>query len=112
MGEVLKLPESKSKKSLQKTMGNKSLPQTIADPNLRAALMTLHENDENLARAAKLNLMEVFKRLETLEAVVFAQSVLIADLRGKPLTPQQREKISRVLQQQGKLGLELEIPGD
>jgi hypothetical protein len=112
MGEVLKLPESRSKKALQKNMGNKSLPQAIADPNLRAALMTLHENDENLARAAKLNLMEVFKRLETLEAVVFAQSVLIADLRGKPLTPQQREKISRVLQQQGKLGLELEIPGD
>jgi hypothetical protein len=108
MGEVLKLPESKSKKSLQKAMGNKSLPQTIADPNLRAALMTLHENDENLARAAKLNLMEVFKRLETLEAVIFAQSVLIADLRGKPLTPKQREKISRVLKRQGKRGVNLE----
>jgi hypothetical protein len=70
--------------------------------------MTLHENDENLARAAKLNLMEVFKRLETLEAVVFAQSVLIADLRGKPLTPKQREKISRVLKRQGKRGVNLE----
>ena len=112
MGEVLKLPESKRKKSLQKAMRHKSLPQVIADPFLRAALTALQENDENLARAAKLSLMEVFKRLETLEAVVFAQGVLIADLRGKPLTPQQREKISRVLNQQGKQGADPKLPGD
>jgi hypothetical protein len=99
MGEVLKLP--KRKKPTKKAVGNKGFPEAIADPNLRAALMTLYENDEHLARAAKLNLMEVFKRLETLEAIVFAQSVLIADLRDKPLTQKQRAKISQVLKRKG-----------
>jgi hypothetical protein len=100
MGEVLQLP--KGKKTVKKAVRSKDFPEGIADPILRTAFVTLHENDQRLARAAKLNLMEVLKRLETLEALVFAQSVLIADLRGKPLTPKQRAKISQVLKQQGK----------
>lgn len=100
MGEVLKLP--KSKKTEKKAVRSKDFPVAVADPILRAAFITLYENDQRLARVAKLNLMEVFKRLETLEALVFAQSVLIADLRGKPLTARQRAKISQVLKQQGK----------
>ena len=100
MGEVLKLP--KGKKTAKKAGRNKDFPDGIADPVLRAAFLTLYENDRSLARAAKLNLMEIFKRLENLEAIVFAQSVLIADLRGNPLTPKQRAKISQVLHQQRK----------
>ncbi len=100
MGEVLKL--AKSKKTVKKAVRSKDFPEGIADPILRAAFATLYENDHRLARAAELNLSEVLKRLDTLEAIVFAQSVLIADLRGKPLTPKQRAKISEVLQRHGK----------
>jgi hypothetical protein len=100
MGAVLKL--AKAKKTAQKAAGSKDLLEAIVDPILRAALVTLSENDQRLARAAQQNLTGVLKRLETLEAIVFAQSVLIADLRGKPLTPQQRTKISQVLKRQGK----------
>ncbi len=106
MGEVLNLP--KRKKPIHKAGRNKGFPDAISDPHLRAALMTLYENDEHLARAAKLNLMEVFNRLETLEAIVFAQSVLIADLRGRPLNQKQRAKISQVLKRQGKRSVSLE----
>jgi hypothetical protein len=106
MEEVLKLP--KDKKTVKKASGSKGFPESISDPDLRAAFLTLYDNDQRLARVARLNLVEVGKRLETLEAIVFAQSVLIADLRGKPLTPQQREKISRVLKRQGKQGVNLE----
>ena len=98
MGEVLKLP--KGKKTTKKAGSNKDF-EGIADPILRAAFMTLYENDRRLAKAAKLNLMEVWTRLENLEAIVFAQSVLIADLRGKPLTAKQRAKISKILNQPG-----------
>jgi hypothetical protein len=100
MGEVLKLP--KGKKTAEKAAGSKDFPEVVADRILRAAFMMLYENDRRLARAAKLNLMEICKRLEKLEAIVFAQSVLIGDLRGKPLTLKQRAKISQVLKRQGK----------
>jgi hypothetical protein len=100
MGEVLKLP--KGKKPVKKAVRSTDFPEGISDPILRAAFVTLYDNDQRLARAAKLNLMEIVKRLETLEALVFAQSVLIADLRGKPLTPRRRAQISQVLNQQGK----------
>ena len=106
MGEVLELP--KGKKTVKKAMRSKDFPEAIADPILRAAFVTLYDNDQRLARAAKLNLMEMSKRLETLEAIVFAQSILIADLRGKPLTPKQRAKISQVLKRKGKRGVNLE----
>jgi hypothetical protein len=99
MGEVLELP--KGKKPGKKTTGNRGFPGAVADPRVRAALLTLYENDQHLARAAKIHVREVLKRLDTLEAIVFAQSVLIADLRGKPLTPKQRTKISRVLKRRG-----------
>jgi hypothetical protein len=103
MGEVLKLP--KGRKTGKNAIISKGFPVAIADPIIRAAFVTLYDNDERLARATKLNLKEVFKRLEILEAIVFAQSVLIADLRGKPLTPQQRAMISQVLKRQGKRSL-------
>jgi hypothetical protein len=100
MGEVLKLP--KGRKTGKKAIRSKDFPMAIVDPIIRAAFVTLYDNDERLARAARLNLKDILKRLETLEAIVFAQSVLIADLRGKPLTPQQRAMISQVLKRQGK----------
>ena len=100
MGEVLQL--SQRKEPVRKTTGRKKFANANADPALRAALKTLYENDQQLARVAKLNLMEVFKRLDTLEAIVFAQSVLIAELRGQPLTAKQRTKISHVLKRKGK----------
>ena len=106
MGEVLELPQRK--KSVRQTTRNKGFANTVADPHVRDALFTLNENDQHLARVAKLNLMEVFRRLDTLEALVFAQSVLIADLRGQPLTLKQRDKISRVLQRKGKKAFDLE----
>jgi|WetSurMetagenome_2_1015567.scaffolds.fasta_scaffold443692_1 hypothetical protein len=100
MGKLLKLPTGR--KAVKKAGRSKGLFEDIGDPILRAAFMTLYENDQRLAKAAKLNLMEVLTRLENLEAIVFAQSVLIADLRGKPLTTRQRAKISQVLKIQGK----------
>jgi hypothetical protein len=106
MGEVLQLP--KRKKSVRQTSSHRGFATAVADPTLRAALLTLYENDEHLARVTKLTLMEVFKRLDTLEALVFAQSVLIAELRGQPLTPQQRAKISGVLKRKGKKAFDLE----
>jgi hypothetical protein len=87
---------------VKKAGRNKDSFEAIADPILRTAFRTLYDNDQRLAKAAKLNLMEIVKRLENLEAIVFAQSILIADLRGKPLTPKQRTKISQVLKLQGK----------
>jgi hypothetical protein len=106
MGEVLKLP--KRKKTVKKAVRNKGFLEAIADPVLRAAFVALYENDQRLAKAAQLNLMEVCERLETLEAIVFAQSVLIARLRGKPLTLKQRAKISQVLKRKGKRRVNLE----
>jgi hypothetical protein len=100
MGEVLQLCQRKEPG--RKTTGGKKFAHAIADPALRAALQTLQENDEQLARVARLNLMEVFERLDTLEAIVFAQSVLLAELRGRPLTARQRRKISKVLKGQSK----------
>ena len=100
MGEVLQL--SPGKEPVRKTAGRKNFAKAIADPTMRAALQTLYENDEQLARVAKLNLMEVFTRLDTLEAIVFAQSVLIAELRGQPLTDGQQKKISNVLKRKDK----------
>ena len=105
MGVVLELP--KKKKSAKKTTGAKGFPRGVADPHLRAALLTLSENDQHLAKVAKLNLMEVMNRLDTLEAIVFAQSVLIAELRGRPLTSKQRAKISEVLRRKGKDAIDL-----
>jgi hypothetical protein len=52
--------------------------------------------------------MEVCKRLETLEAIVFAQSILIAELRGRPLTPKQQAKLSRILKYRGKRTINLD----
>lgn len=100
MGKVLEL--FKSKKPAKKTAVEKIFPGGVTDPHMRSALLTLYENDKHLAKVAKLNLMELMNRLDTLEAIVFAQGVLIAELRGKPLTSRQRAKISRVLQRQGK----------
>ena len=104
MGEVLKLPTRK--KAVKKATGNGGFAKAVADPTIRAALLTLNENDQRLARVAKLTLMEVFKRLDTLEAVVFAQSILIAELRGQPLDAKQQAKISGVLERQGKKTLQ------
>lgn len=106
MGEVLQLP--KKKKAERQTFRSRGFATGVSDPTLRAALLTLYENDQHLARVAKLNLMEAFKRLDTLEAIVFAQSVIIAELRGQPLTPQQRAKISGVLKRKGKKVFNLE----
>ena len=106
MGEVLELP--KRKKSVKKVTSNQGLPNSIADPHIRAAFVALSENDKHLARVAKLSLMEVYRRLDTLEAIVFAQSVLIADLRGNPLNSKQRAKISSVLKRTGKRPLNRE----
>jgi hypothetical protein len=106
MGEVVKLP--KRKIPVKRDIRNKGFPDAVADPHLRAALLTLYENDEHLARAAKLNLMEVCKRLETLEAIVFAQSILIAELRGRPLTPKQQAKLSRILKYRGNRKINLD----
>jgi hypothetical protein len=105
MGVVLELP--KKRKLVKKTSGDQGFPRGIADPHLRAALLALAENDQHLAKVAKLNLMEVINRLDTLEAIVFAQSVLIAELRGKPLTSEQRAKISGVLRRKGKDAIDL-----
>jgi len=96
---VLKLPEGK--RAAKKADRNKDI-EAITDPILRAALKTLHENDQCLAKAVRLNLMEVLTRLENLEAIVFAQGVLIADLRGKPLTGKQRAQFIRILKLPGK----------
>jgi hypothetical protein len=87
---------------VKKNTRDKGFPRGVVDPHLRAALLALSENDQHLAKVAKLNLMEVINRLDTLEAIVFAQSVLIAELRGKPLTPQQQAKISGVLRRKVK----------
>ena len=110
MGQVLKLPTWK--KSVRKASSSRGFANAVADPNIRAALLTLSENNQHLARVAKLAMMEVFKRLDTLEAIVFAQSVLIAELRGQPLTPKQRAKISNILKRKGKKALHLELQGN
>ena len=106
MAEVLQLP--KRKKSVKQTTRNKGFANAVADLAARAAFQALHKNDQHLARVVKLNLMEVFRRLDTLEAIVFAQSVLIAEIRGEPLTNKQRAKISGVLKRKGKKTLALE----
>jgi hypothetical protein len=99
MGEVLEL--SQRKKSVKKTNRNKDFPKSIADPNIRAAFMALCENHEILAKVSEKYLMEVFRRLDTLEAIVFAQSIMIADLRGESLTPKQKTKLSHILKRKG-----------
>lgn len=100
MGEIVQLP--KRMKWFKKVSRLREIPDTVADPQLRAVLTALCENDNHIARVAKLSLMEMHQRLDTLEGIVFAQSVLLADLRGKPLTPKQRAKISSVLKRKGK----------
>ncbi len=100
MAEVLQLPQRQ--RSEGKTATSTGFADAVGDPQVRAALHALHENDEHLAHVAKLNLMEVFERLDTLEAIVFAQGILIAELRGQPLTAKQRAKMSGVLNRKGK----------
>ncbi len=106
MAEVLQLP--KRPKSEGKTTKATGFADAVADPQVRAALHALQENDEYLAHVAKLNLMEVFERLETLEAIVFAPGVLIAELRGQPLTAKQRAQMFGVLNRKGKKTSEVE----
>lgn len=106
MGEVLQLP--KRRKPGKETKGDKEIEPNASEQSILAALAALAETDKHLARVYKLNLMEVFRRLDTLEGIVFAQSVLIAELRGKPLTPKQRGKLFGVLRRKGKETLDLD----
>jgi hypothetical protein len=99
MAEVLQFP--KRPRTAKKTSRSDGFANAVADANVRFALQALNDNDEHLARVIKLSLMEVCRRLETLEAIVFAQSVLIAELRDQPLTVRQRAGISRVLARGG-----------
>ncbi len=99
MGEVIRLPRQRksAKKSAKKRNRRKVLVGAVEDPHIRSALMALYANDRDLDRVASQTFKRVFKRLEALEAIVFAQSILIAELRGNPLTPEQRTKIVDIL---------------
>jgi hypothetical protein len=81
MGVVLQLPKGKA--SGKQVPEHKGFARDVADPALRAALAALNDHNHYLARVARINLLEVFQRLDTLEAVVFAQSALIAELRSQ-----------------------------
>jgi hypothetical protein len=95
MGEVLKLP--RRKKAIRQKSQERVLAQWFDDPRLQAAFMALYDNDKWLDRVVSRTFQEIFKRLETLEALVFAQSIMIAELRGHPLTPEQKRKIADIL---------------
>ena len=95
MGEVLMLP--RRKKPVRKTRRKKVLEQAFDDPHLQAALMALYDNDKRLDRVASQTFKKIFKRLETLEGLVFAQSIIIAELRGQSLTPEQVRQIASML---------------
>ena len=95
MGEVLKLPYRK--KATRNTQQERVLSNTIDDPYILAALMALYDNDKRLDRMASRTFTKIFKRLETLEALVFAQSIMIAELQGHPLTPEQKGKIAAIM---------------
>lgn len=95
MGDVIKLP--RRRQSMRKTNQERVLEGAIDDPHLRAALMALYENDKQLDRVSGQTFKKIFRRLETLEALVFAQSIMIAELRGTPLTPEQKDKIVGIL---------------
>ncbi len=82
---------------MRKTNQERVLEGAIDDPHLRAALMALYENDKQLDRVSGKTFKKIFRRLETLEALVFAQSIMIAELRGTPLTPEQKDKIVGIL---------------
>ena len=95
MGDVIKLP--RRQKSVKRTKRERVLEGAIDDPHIRAALMALYENDQQLDRVSGQTFKKIFRRLETLEALVFAQSIMIAELRGTPLTPEQKDKIVGIL---------------
>ena len=95
MGNVIKLP--RRKKSLRKTKRERVLEGAIDDPHIRAALLALYENDKQLDRVSGQTFKKIFRRLETLEALVFAQSIVIAELRGNPLTDEQKDKLVGIL---------------
>ncbi|MDI6853128.1 MAG: hypothetical protein QME75_05925 [Deltaproteobacteria bacterium] len=101
MGEVLKLP--RRKKAVKKTRARREmvLANAFDDPHLQAALLALYDNDKQLDRMASQAFKKIFKRLEKLEALVFAQSLIIAELRGKPLTPEKLEQVANILRQEG-----------
>ena len=56
MAEVLQFP--KRQRSVKKTPRSDGFANAGANPNVRAALQALTDNDEHLARVTKLNLME------------------------------------------------------
>lgn len=95
MGEVLKLP--RRKKAAKKTNRAKVLAGAVGDPCLRSVLLSLYDNDLRLHRMAERSLKAIFQRLDALEALVFSQSVLIAELRGQPLSPEQQSIIAKLL---------------
>lgn len=95
MGDVIKLP--RRRKPLSRSRREEALEGAIADPHVRAALLALYENDKQLDRVSGRTFKKIFRRLETLEALVFAQSIMIAELRGSPLTPEQKDKIVSIL---------------
>jgi hypothetical protein len=95
MGEVIKLP--RRKKSAGRAKREQVLASAIDDAHIRAALLALYENDKQLDRVSSQTFKKIFRRLETLEALVFAQSIIIAELRGTPLTLEQKDKIVDIL---------------
>jgi hypothetical protein len=95
MGEVIKLP--RRKKSVGRAKREQVLASAIDDAHIRAALLALYENDKQLDRVSSQTFKKIFRRLETLEALVFAQSIIIAELRGTPLTLEQKDKIVDIL---------------
>jgi|GEM_PF-2004647 hypothetical protein len=105
MGEVLQL--LRRWKPGKDTGGYKEIQPPLTDRQIREALAALAEYDKHLAKVVRLNLMEVCKRLDTLEGIVFAQSILIAQLRGKPLGPKQQGDLYGVLRRKRKKNLDL-----
>ena len=99
MGEVLKLP--RRKKAVRQKSREMVLAQWFDDPRLQAAFMALYDNDKQIDRVVNRTFQKVFRRLETLEGLVFAQSIVIAELRGHSLTPDQKKKITDVLALKG-----------
>jgi hypothetical protein len=98
MGDVVRLPGRKN--SVRRHKQKRVLERAINDPNLRAALLALYENDQQLDRVSSQAFGKIFRRLEVLEALVFAQSIMIAELRGTPLSSEQKDKIGEILRRQ------------
>jgi hypothetical protein len=98
MGDVVRLPGRKN--SVRRHKQKRVLERAINDPNLRAALLALYENDQQLDRVSSQAFRKIFRRLEVLEALVFAQSIMIAELRGTPLSSEQKDKIGEILRRQ------------